>query len=131
MFSDTIVFDYIPQSASDTGSLSDVGLFFKLDVTYLSTGQPAQLQPGQTYSMAVTYEPSNAPDGVNEADLALYFLEVTLDPQPELSSTRWVREATSVVDVETNTIVATPNHFSSWAILAPTEQYVYLPIVLR
>lgn len=118
-FTDTIVIDYSPQPASDTGGLSDVGLFYDLQATYLSSGQPAQLQPGQTYSISVTYQQEDVLPGVNEAHLALYSWD----------GGQWVKEETSVVDTEANTVAATPGHFSLWVVLS--EWYVYLPMVLK
>jgi hypothetical protein len=118
-FTDTIVIDYSPQSASDTGGLSDIGPFYDLQATYLSSGQPAQLQPGQTYSISVTYQQEDVPPGVNEMHLALY----------SRNDGQWVKEETSVVDTVANTVAATPGHFSLWAVLS--ERYVYLPMVLK
>lgn len=121
-FSGTVVMRYAGQPVVDTGSLSNIGLFYQLDAVHPLNGQPVQLQPGQTYAVELTYQPENVPSGVNEADLALYFWD----------EGQWVKENTSVVDVETNTITATPNHFSQWAVLADSEQpAIYLPLIIR
>ena len=45
-------------------------------------------------------------------------------------SDRWVREPTSTVNVDTNTVTATPNHFSSWTVLGQIGR-VYLPTIKR
>ena len=42
----------------------------------------------------------------------------------------WIKEANSIVDGVANTVSATPDHFSLWAVLGETE-VVYLPSVLR
>jgi len=44
--------------------------------------------------------------------------------------TQWVKESTSVVDTVNNTVTATPDHFSVWAVLGETRR-VFLPVVLR
>jgi hypothetical protein len=100
--------------------LPHAGVFFDLNVTSASSGQPAQIAPGQTYTVVVHYDEANVPTYVNEADLALYFW----------NGTRWIKEPTSVVDTVNNTITATPNHFSAWAALF-TRYFIYLPLTLR
>lgn len=118
-FTDTVVLDYADQLTGDGGGLVEVGPFFELGATYLSSGQPAQAQPGKTYSMAVTYQESSLPPWVDEDELALY----------AWNGSRWIKEETSQVDVSANVVMAMPNHFSSWAVLA--KPHVYLPAVLR
>ena len=61
VFSETAVLDYLPQPAYDSGGLPAVGSFFGLKASYVSNGQPAELNPGQVYSMTVTYQPGNLP----------------------------------------------------------------------
>jgi len=43
---------------------------------------------------------------------------------------RWVREPTSVVNLEANTVTAMPNHFGLWAVLGETRR-MFLPVVVR
>jgi hypothetical protein len=43
----------------------------------------------------------------------------------------WVKEPTSLVNVVINTISATPNHFSQWAILTQDKIYLFLHLVRR
>ena len=42
---------------------------------------------------------------------------------------RWVKEPTSVVDAAGNTVTATPDHLSLWAVLGETR-HVFLPVIL-
>ncbi|GIK39657.1 MAG: hypothetical protein BroJett011_34900 [Chloroflexota bacterium] len=124
IFSDTVLITYTPQPITSTGSLSNVGLFFKLDATYLSNGQPAQPQPGQHYTIKVTYRQEDVPVGMNEADLALYYWD----------GAAWVKEPSSVVDTSANTITASPDRFSLWAALAAPSSsppHTYLPLILK
>ncbi|MCP4544200.1 MAG: DUF11 domain-containing protein [Chloroflexi bacterium] len=120
-FTDTVVIHYAKQPVTDTGSLKNVGLFYKLHGTCLSNGLPAQLSPGQRYTITVTYQQEDVPPEVNEADLALYYWD----------GNAWMEEPTSIVDAEANTITATPDHFSLWAALSEQQHFIYLPLVLR
>jgi hypothetical protein len=123
-FTDTVVVDYVPQAASNaaapTGGLKDVGVFYSLDVHYLSTGKPAQLPAGQTYSVTVAYKQEEVPPLVDESNLGLYFWD----------EGSWQRDNTSVANANANTVHATPAHFSSWAILAEVHD-TYLPVALK
>jgi hypothetical protein len=128
VFSETVAIDYVPQTSLEGGGLGAVGPFFALDAAYLATGQPAQLQPGQAYSMVVAYDPAALPSGIDEDELALFAWDA--EPGAPLpSQPAWVREPTSAVNAAENTITATPDHFSLWAILAPAK--IYLPVLLR
>jgi hypothetical protein len=116
---DTVVLTYTVLQPS--GVQPHVGVFFDVSAAYLSSGQPAQIAPGQSYTVVVHYDEANVPASVDEADLALYYRD--------LSSSMWVREPTSVVDPVSNTITATPTHFSVWAAFGPANR-ILLPIVL-
>ena len=85
--------------------------------------QPVQPLPGQSYSITLTYQQEDVPSGVDEAELALYYWD----------GSRWVRESTSVVIPEINTIIATPIHFSFWAVLAENSEtgQIFLPVILK
>jgi hypothetical protein len=54
-----------------------------------------------------------------EATLALYYWD----------GEQWVKETTSLVDVNTNTIMAAPDHFGQWAVLGEAYKLNYLPII--
>jgi hypothetical protein len=123
-FTDAITINYVPRPITNTGTLRDIGLFYDLNGTYLSNGQPAQLQPGESYTIIVTYQQANVLTEVNEADLSLYFW----------NGSQWIPETTSAVNVDGNVIAATPNHFSLWAALAKASNLpdkVYLPMILK
>ena len=53
-----------------------------------------------------------------ENTLALYWWD----------GSQWVREASSAVNNVGNTVTATPNHFSRWAVMGEARR-VYLPLV--
>jgi hypothetical protein len=124
--SETVALEYVPLPDLDGAGLPAVGPFFGLEARYLSNGEPAQLQPGQTYSMGVKYQAQGFPAGVDEDDIALYSWPVTVDALPG-ATPQWILES-SHSDVEGDTIHATPNHFSVWGLLGKDK--VYLPVVL-
>lgn len=121
-FTDTVTLIYTPHPITNTGDLNHVGLFYTLDAIY-PNGDPAQPQPGQRYTITLAYQQADVPPGINEADLALYFWD----------GAAWIKEESSVVDPEANTITATPDHFSLWAILTRNspEEKIYVPIILK
>lgn len=96
-----------------------IGVMCELDAIYATDGQPAQIQPGQTYTITVTYDPAAVPTDYPEEKLALYYWNGSI----------WVKELTSVVDTEAHTITATPNHFSLWSGLALDN--VFLPLITK
>jgi hypothetical protein len=100
-----------------TGALAGVGRIYDLSAVTSDGRQAARLAPGATYTSVMTYTTSGP---AIEETLALY----TWD------GAEWVEEPTSEVDVETNTVTATPNHLSLWAVLGETRR-VFLPLVLR
>lgn len=58
--------------------------------------------------------------GVIESTLGLYVWD----------GQHWLREATSQVNVGSETVTARPDHFSIWAVLGETRR-IWLPLVLR
>lgn len=129
-FTSTVVvsFTIIGTPGGTFGTLGNIGYFFELKFLDSATGQP--VQPTKPYTLTVTYDPANILGGIAETDLALYVFDEQLG--------QWVREATSQVDPAANTITATPDHASLWAILfvepddpEPEPDKVYLPLVVK
>ena len=108
---------YYPARHPAPAGLTGLGRFFDLTGTDVDTGQP--VQPVQPYTIQVAYHQGEAAV-IAEDTLALYVWD----------GSAWVREPTSTVDVVANTVTATPDHFSSWAVLGETQR-VFLPLVLR
>jgi hypothetical protein len=99
--------------------VTGIGHMFDLTAVFTPSGDPAVLAPGKTYNLTVSYtDQERGP--VIEDTLALY----------SWNGTQWVKEASSVVDGAANTVSATPNHFSRWAVLGETK-LSYLPLVMR
>jgi oligopeptide transport system substrate-binding protein len=117
---DTIVITHTPAYILPPGgNLTGIGHEFDVTAVYSSTGQPAQIAPGQTYTLTVHY--TDAERGpAREDTLALYYWD----------GSQWVKEPGSVVDTAANTVTAHPNHFSRWAVLGETRR-MHLPLVLR
>jgi hypothetical protein len=105
------------------GLQPDVGILYDIEATSASTGQPAAIAPGETYTVVVYYDQADVPAIVDESQLALYYWD---DDRSE-----WVKEPTSVVDIVNNTITATPSHFSIWGALGDEVETVFLPLVFR
>jgi hypothetical protein len=124
-FTDTVVMNFRTHPVTNTGSLKHVGFFYELDCTYLSSGKPASLQPGERYTITVTYDEADVPPGVDEADLALFYVRRYTMGQPV-----WKKEPTSVVNTVANTITATPDHFSLWGVLE-SRYRIYLPLIVQ
>ncbi len=99
----------------DTEPLSGIGLIFDLTAVYSGTSQVAQLLPGVSYTMTISYTDTAL---VFEDTLALFSWEVD----------HWAKEPSSMVNVELDYVTATPAHLSLWALLGETNKG-YLPIL--
>jgi len=120
-FSESSAITYTPQVPADPGKrLAGIGLFFELEGTSQSTGAP--IQPNKAFTLTASYtdEEVVAAQIMSEKDLALYYWD----------GNQWLKEPTSEVDTEANTITATPNHFSLWSVLSE-KRLVFLPMVTR
>ena len=118
-FTDTVTITHTPRSSGDvseTGNLIGIDHFFEGTAVYSSTGQPAQ--PTQPYTVTVEYTDTEKGPAI-EDPLVLY----------RWDGAQWVRESTSMVDIENNIITATPARFGLWAVLGETRP-LSLPAVL-
>jgi Tol biopolymer transport system component len=121
-FSDTVVITHTTNPAgaapSPGVSLSVVEPTFDLDAVYASSGGVAQPSPGRSYSVTLSYGQADKGPAVEET-LGLYSWD----------GDQWVREPSSTVDVATNTLVAAPDHLSTWAVMGETRR-IYLPVAI-
>jgi hypothetical protein len=76
------------------------------------------VQPATTYTVTLHYD--DAQVGSTEDSLALYGWD----------GRQWLREPTSVVDLQANTVSATPQHLSLWAVMLDGLP-LYLPHLSR
>jgi len=86
---------------------------------YSDTGQAAQLAPGATYTVTVQYTDDEKGPAIEDT-LALYWWD----------GSQWVKEPSSVLDADVNTVSATPDHLGLWAVLGETRR-LFLPVMLR
>jgi hypothetical protein len=77
------------------------------------------VQPTKPYAITVHYSDTERGPAIAET-LALYFWD----------GSRWVKEPSSIVNSAAHTISATPNHFSTWAVLGEARR-IWLPAIHR
>jgi hypothetical protein len=117
-FTKTVQLTYsLLEADQNTGALAGIGHTFDLTAVYSDTGRLAKLTPGASYTATVTYTTSGP---AIEDTLALYCWD----------GSGWVKEPTSQLNLGDNTVTATPDHFSAWALLGETN-HVYLPLIKR
>ena len=98
-----------------SGNLTGTGHFYQVSALDNVTGQPAQ--PGRPYTVTVQYTEAQKGAAVVNS-LALYYW----------NGSRWEKESSSTVNATANTVMATPDHFSTWAVLGETLRF-FLPVV--
>jgi hypothetical protein len=120
-FPTTVNLRLAPQFPHDFQGFYHFNRFYTVDA--LSSG--SEVQPTKAYELAVAYTENSLDEGINESDIGLFFWDE--------DSSRWVEEP-STVDVNANTVIAHPNHFSQWALLTRIENeqtLIYLPMISR
>lgn len=114
-FDNMVRITYVRQPSIPT-ALNNIGFFYELTAAYLD-GTP--VKPIQPYTITFTYDQADIPSKVSEDTLALYFWD----------NSAWDKLATSVVDTEANMIVAQPERFGLWGVLA--DHSIYLPGIFK
>jgi peptide/nickel transport system substrate-binding protein len=117
-FASTTIITCTPElPGTPPAGLSGVGRAFDLQAVSANTGQP--VQPSSPYTITVSYaDPAVQSGPIQENTLALYWW----------NGSQWVKETSSVVNAVANTVTATPNHMSLFALLGVTHR-AFLPIV--
>jgi hypothetical protein len=131
--SDSTSYDFLPNTFSATVeithtpydlaphpqpvALRSIGHFFDVTAVYTSSG--ALAEPTRPFTLTVQYADAD-PGPAIESTLALYFWD----------GARWVKEPSSAASTATNTIAATPDHFSQWAVFGETRR-IFLPVGLK
>jgi hypothetical protein len=119
-FSETVVVSYTVQQPSTTGELVGAGSFFDLSAIYSATGQPAEVEPGHSYTVEIHY--GNIGSTIEDT-LGLYWWDE--------STSTWSQEGiVNAVDTQANVVTAQVDHFSLFALLGETNR-VYLPLLLK
>ena len=118
-FTDTVrIVEYIPDQRELPAT---PGKFLVGSAYHIFAEHPvtlAMLTPTLPYTVTVQYVDSQV--GSTESSLALYWWD----------GHQWLRESTSAVDLQANTVSATPQHFSLWAVMAEARR-MYLPHLSR
>jgi hypothetical protein len=104
-----------PGNISSTSNFLGIGHTFEVSAVYSGTQQPAQ--PTRPYTLTIQYTDAEKGAAI-ESSLALYYWD----------DAQWVKEDSCVVDIESNTLTATPDHFSLFAVSDDTHRF-YLPII--
>lgn len=116
----TSVLTYTRNSATlPVSSFIGVNRSFYVTATQQNTGFPVVFADGSFYTLTVTYEDMERGAAIEDS-LALYWWD----------GSQWVKESNSIVDTTSNTVTATPNHFSLWALLGETRR-LFLPLISR
>lgn len=120
-FSDIVVLTYRHLwEDQDVSDLVGIGHTFELEAVYHTTGQPAQLAPGQTFHILIQYTDTKTGSAIEDT-LALYYW----------NGSQWMRESSSTIDTASNTITAAPKHWTAlWAVLGEM-QWTFLPFILQ
>ena len=120
-FSTNVTVTHTPLQGAETLAAGvQVGVRHYYEVSAVNA-QGQAVQPAKPYTVTITYsEWDLALSHADEASLALY----------RKDGTRWVKEPTSRVNLEANTVTATPGRFSTWAVLGRVRPTL-LPLVLR
>jgi hypothetical protein len=117
VFTATAVITHTPWFPGRTlppiGNLLGIGHSFEVAAVCSSTGEP--VQPARPYSITVHYDDVERGAAI-ETTLAIY----------RWDDGRWAKEISSAVDTRANTVTATPNRFSLWAVLGETWR-AFLP----
>ena len=122
-FTDTVLLAQTPLDRRDqpaTRQLVSIDRTFDLTAIYSSTGQVAQLAPGQLFTVTVTY--ANSGPAIPET-LALWWWDE--------SKAAWSQQGlTSIVDVGEHQVTAQVSHLSLFSVLGETHR-LYLPLGQR
>jgi hypothetical protein len=119
-FTAPVVFTHTIRFQSDcpsTGQLQPVDRFYEASAAVSGSGLPTQ--PTGPYTVTIQYT-DLAEGPVQESTLALYVWD----------GSAWVKEPSSVVVPDANTVVARPTHLSLWAVLGDAHR-VFLPSIRR
>ena len=73
----------------------------------------------EPYTITVSYDDGELGMAIEDT-LALYYWD----------GSQWVKDPSSVVDPFGNNVQATPDHFSSWAVLGEPRR-VFVPLVMK
>lgn len=117
-FNTPVNLHYSPQFPDIDDSFRHVERFFEM---HAQDSSGTEVQPQKPYQIVVSYQETAMPLDLKEKDLNLYFWD----------GFAWILEPTADLDTARNIVMATPSHFSRWAILGKPTYEIYLPIIDR
>lgn len=124
IFQQAVDLNYALQEPTNIGEHRNAGLFFQLTARDPETDAEVLPAADIPYEMRISLASAIFND-LDRRKLALHYLQ----------DGRWIKEPTSRLDPATNEVVATPNHFSLWAVLeaepAVRQHILYLPLLTR
>jgi hypothetical protein len=132
-FTDTVIVTHtirFQNEFTSTNGLIGINRFYDLTATYSRTGNLAE--PQRSYTVTIRYTDTDVGPAIEET-LALYSRSGghwVKDPSSTLITSTLVISGTNVIYIDKNTIVAMPDHFSTWAVLGKTHR-VFLPLVVK
>ena len=97
---------FAPIKPDVTGGMRDIGQSYQLQVVPAGTSGPSVDTVAGAYTVVTHYAEDDV-GPIDESTLALYHWD----------GSQWVKEPSSTVNPAANTVTATPNHFSQWAVL--------------
>ena len=119
-FSEEVTVTHVPLSPVDVPSFEDLR---SAGHTYSAEAmlEDVLVDPALPYTVVIEYTDSEV-GGILEDTLALYYWD----------GDSWEPEPTSVLDIDANTLTATPDHFSYWAVLGePSTFFTFIPVVRK
>jgi hypothetical protein len=125
-FSETVEVTYTP--LEDLPGLPDIGIYLDLDALYVGNGQPASIEPGQSFTMTLNY--SNVPLGLDEQTLIVVnWMEKLRQAAGGIDLPPGWSAETTVVDTEANTVTAVVDHFGVFSVFG--EYTTFLPFTIK
>ncbi|GAB4495767.1 MAG: hypothetical protein OHK0052_04080 [Anaerolineales bacterium] len=118
-FTDTVTITHRPiffLQAPQLGKRVALPHVFETFATHPTSGQ--FVQPQQPYQISITYLADEVGSAIEET-IRLY----------KWDGTQWQIEPTMLLNTETNTLSATPNHFGLWAVFGETN-HIYFPVII-
>jgi hypothetical protein len=117
----TLTYASQPTTTNQTGDFTFAGTTFHLEA-FDQNGVPL-VTPSTPLTLTVNYDDASLPPGTIEASLELYRYDATLH--------EWLPLTVLRSDTAANTLTVLLDHFSEFALLAPPQLKIFLPITRK
>lgn len=122
-FGEDVSVEYSPIPPHNVEGYAHINQFY--DINAFANG--ITIEPMFPYTVSIAYNEHEIPPGINEELISLYYWD--------LAQNMWVEESSARVYADNNLIIATPVHFSQWALLLDLEvapnHGIFLPLITR